>query len=275
MLDPRDELSTPRWLKARRMVDITSSRATSCRRVRSRRAAGLGALGHPQTNLGQANLTTFFTGWSDTGGRDDAARLQTRLDWRNIDFFKLYVDAYETTPTSPTSRHRPRCATRRSRRPMPSSRRRPRRRQGRLANQQRHHGYRVQRSPGALRTGYNSRGQAKAVIDHARFSRRASRYPPIVSHHHFDHTAGLREAVAEGLTVVQRPASRSIFSEMVAHRRARFSRRAFAEPATLEILPVDEHLQLTDATQALDVYWGRTTPTWQTCCSPTRPRRRS
>ena len=57
----------------------------------------------------------------------------------------------------------------------------------------------------------------------------------IISHHHFDHTAGFREAVAEGLTIVQRPASRPIFSEMVAHRAPDFPDDLAKQPETVEV----------------------------------------
>ena len=38
----------------------------------------------------------------------------------------------------------------------------------------------------------------------------------IQSHHHFDHSVGLRAAVAEGLTVISRRGNEGIFREMVA-----------------------------------------------------------
>ena len=44
---------------------------------------------------------------------------------------------------------------------------------------------------------------------------------------------------------------------MVAHRAPDFPGRSRANPKPLKFLPVDEHLQLADATQTLDVYWGR------------------
>ena len=58
--------------------------------------------------------------------------------------------------------------------------------------------------------GVNARSQAKAVIDHARTLVPGKPVTHlIISHHHFDHTAGFREAVAEGLTIIQRPTQRS------------------------------------------------------------------
>jgi glyoxylase-like metal-dependent hydrolase (beta-lactamase superfamily II) len=38
----------------------------------------------------------------------------------------------------------------------------------------------------------------------------------IQSHHHFDHSVGLRAAVAQGLTIISRRGNEGIFREMVA-----------------------------------------------------------
>jgi glyoxylase-like metal-dependent hydrolase (beta-lactamase superfamily II) len=202
---------------------------------------------------------------------------QTRLDWRSIDFFKLYVDAYEVdtdipnlaTPAALRNAPEPPSHAVQPLRSTPVAK-------GiwRISN-----GTNVIEFKDHLvlfELGTNSRGLARAVIDHAR-----SLVPGkpvthlIVSHHHFDHTAGLREAVAEGLTIIQRPASHVIFSEMAAHRAPDFPDDLARNPKPLKFLPVEERLQLTDETQTLDVYWGRTPHTWPTWCSPTPRRRRS
>ena len=50
------------------------------------------------TNVGQMNFTTTFTGWSDATGTSGLLlplAYQTRLSYRNVDYFKLYVDAYQ------------------------------------------------------------------------------------------------------------------------------------------------------------------------------------
>ena len=44
----------------------------------------------------------------------------------------------------------------------------------------------------------------------------------IVSHHHFDHSSGLREAVAEGLTVISRRDNGVIFREMTSRPAPNF-----------------------------------------------------
>ena len=106
--------------------------------------------------------------------------------------------------------------------------------------------------------GVNARGQAKAVIDHARTLVPGKPVTHlIISHHHFDHTAGFREAVAEGLTIIQRPMSGVIFREMAAHPAPDFPDDLAKNPKPLKFTAVDEHLQLADDTQTVDVYWGR------------------
>src|SRR5262249_59614201 len=106
--------------------------------------------------------------------------------------------------------------------------------------------------------GVNARGRAKAVIDHARMPVPGKPVTQlIISHHHFDHTAGFREAVAEGLTIIQRPMSGIVFREMATHPAPDFPDDLAKKPKPLKFMPLDEHLRLADEMQTLDVYWGR------------------
>ena len=76
----------------------------------------------------------------------------------------------------------------------------------------------------------------------------------IVSHHHFDHTAGLRQAVAEGLTVISRRDNGVIFREMTSRPTPNFPDALGRNPRPLKFIPVDDHLQLKDATMTVDIY---------------------
>jgi glyoxylase-like metal-dependent hydrolase (beta-lactamase superfamily II) len=76
----------------------------------------------------------------------------------------------------------------------------------------------------------------------------------IVSHHHFDHTAGLRQAVAEGLTVISRRDNGVIFREMTSRATPNFPDALGRNPKPLKFVPVDDHLQLKDATMTVDIY---------------------
>jgi len=76
----------------------------------------------------------------------------------------------------------------------------------------------------------------------------------IVSHHHFDHSGGLRAAVARGLTVISHRGNEQIFREMVARPAPNFPDALARNPRPLKFVPVDEHLILQDAMARVDVY---------------------
>jgi glyoxylase-like metal-dependent hydrolase (beta-lactamase superfamily II) len=76
----------------------------------------------------------------------------------------------------------------------------------------------------------------------------------IQTHHHFDHSVGLRAAVAEGLTVISRRGNEGIFREMVARPANLFPDALGRSPKPLKFIPVDDHLKLKDATNEIDIY---------------------
>ena len=72
---------------------------------------------------------------------------------------------------------------------------------------------------------------AKRVLAHARSlapGKPITYY--ITSHNHQDHTTGMRQAVAEGITVVQRKGSETQFREMAEHRAPDYPGRSGAQP---------------------------------------------
>jgi glyoxylase-like metal-dependent hydrolase (beta-lactamase superfamily II) len=76
----------------------------------------------------------------------------------------------------------------------------------------------------------------------------------IQTHHHFDHSVGLRAAVAEGLTIISRRGNEGIFREMVARPARLFPDALGKNPKPLKFIPVDDHLKLKDATNDIDIY---------------------
>jgi glyoxylase-like metal-dependent hydrolase (beta-lactamase superfamily II) len=76
----------------------------------------------------------------------------------------------------------------------------------------------------------------------------------IQSHHHFDHSAGLRAAVAQGLTIISRRANEGIFREMVARPARLFPDALARNPRPLTFIPVDDHLKMKDSTNEIDIY---------------------
>jgi hypothetical protein len=76
----------------------------------------------------------------------------------------------------------------------------------------------------------------------------------IQTHHHFDHSVGLRAAVAQGLTVISRRGNEGIFREMVARPAKLFPDALGRNPKALQFIPVDDHLKLKDSINEIDIY---------------------
>src|SRR5262245_49534961 len=102
MLDPATKLSAPHQASGVTTIDVTLKQGDKLTAAFTAEHMPLWVRwAHPQTNLGQANLTTTFSGWSETSGLMMPLAYETHLDFRNIDFFKLYVDAYDVDTNIP------------------------------------------------------------------------------------------------------------------------------------------------------------------------------
>lgn len=76
----------------------------------------------------------------------------------------------------------------------------------------------------------------------------------IVSHHHFDHTAGLRAAVSRGLKVISHRGNEGIIRDMIERPATVFPDALGQNPHSLTFIPVDQQLVLEDDTQRLELY---------------------
>ena len=76
----------------------------------------------------------------------------------------------------------------------------------------------------------------------------------IQTHHHFDHSAGLRAAVAQGLTIISRRGNEGIFREMVGRPARLFPDALGKNPKPLKFTPIDDLLKLKDSTNEIDIY---------------------
>ncbi len=76
----------------------------------------------------------------------------------------------------------------------------------------------------------------------------------IVTHHHFDHTAGIRAAVSRGLEVISRRGNERIIREMVTRPAVYYPDELARHPHELVFTPVDEKLVLEDPARRLEIY---------------------
>ena len=78
----------------------------------------------------------------------------------------------------------------------------------------------------------------------------------INTHHHFDHSAGIRAAVSEGLTVVTHELNRSFFEDMLArpHSIVPDALARNPQPLTLETVTGREPYELSNGRRTLQIY---------------------
>jgi glyoxylase-like metal-dependent hydrolase (beta-lactamase superfamily II) len=259
-MDPATELSSPRPEGHDIVIDMTLKQGDKL-------SAGFSPnhlpawvrWSNPQTDLGQLTLTTHFTGYGAFDGVLLPLGYDTRLDWRNVDYLKIYMDNYlvdgqianlEAPPEVRNAAEPPSY-------PVPT-----------ITS--------VEVAKGIWRTNEGgttivefkdhitlfeldvNTHEAKAIIAYARTLAPGKPVTQlIVSHAHFDHVAGLRQAVAEGLTIISRRANQGIFREMATHPAPNFPDDLAKSPKPLKFMPVDERLRLSDDTMTLDVLWAR------------------
>jgi glyoxylase-like metal-dependent hydrolase (beta-lactamase superfamily II) len=260
LMDPATELSTARQEGARIVINArlkSGDKFTAA--FSSDHLPAWIRWSNPQTNLGQATFTTHFTGYGSYDGLLLPLGHDTRLDWRNIDYFKLYVDTYLidseiadlAAPAEVRNAPEPPSDAAAAVTSVP------------VANGI----WRIDQG-GTTVVEFKDHmtlfeldanpAQAKAIIAYARTLAPGKPVTQlIVSHNHFDHAAGLREAVAEDLTIISRRGNEGVFRELTTHPSPDFPDALGRSPKPFKFLPVDDKLRLSDDTMTLDVLWAR------------------
>lgn len=106
-----------------------------------------------------------------------------------------------------------------------------------------------------LYEAYGSEANGLSVIEKARSTVPGKPLTHlIVSHHHIDHTGGLRAAVSEGLTIITNRQNEAFIREIVSRPAKLFPDALGRNPKRLKLLLVDDHLELKDGVMEVDIY---------------------
>jgi glyoxylase-like metal-dependent hydrolase (beta-lactamase superfamily II) len=256
-LDPSSRLSNLRTQGNLRLVDVTvrqGDRLTLAVNAESKRPAWVSYVG-PNANLGDVTYRTAFTGYVPEKGIQLPMGIATTIDWRNVVQSKLYVDRnivdgpIEDLSAPASVRQPPRAGP-----GLPGGNAQPMKvadhvwfLNGNTFFEFDDHLVMVEanRQDAALQPILKA---ANALVPGKRVTH------VIQSHHHFDHSVGLRAAVAEGLTIISRRGNEGIFREMVARPARQFPDALGRNPRPLTFTPVDDHLKLKDSTNEIDIY---------------------
>lgn len=205
----------------------------------------------PHANLGDLTTTAWFSGYLPFGGVQLPMGLRQELDWRGVTNLMFQVDSYRLD-----SEVRPHILLVGMPAGLPDPQITP------LAPGV--WDIRVNGAGGAVVEFANRLVMFEAYGGEAQTMLRidaANRLVPgkqveavIVSHHHFDHTGGLRAAVSRGLEVISHRGNEGIIRELVERPATRFPDALARNPQALRFTPVDERLVLEDAARRLELY---------------------
>src|SRR5688572_11103064 len=255
-LDPSTKLSNLRKQGNLQLVDVTVRQGDTLTLAvnASNLPAWVSYVG-PNTNLGDVTYRTAFTGYVPEKGIQLPMGIATTIDWRNVVQSKLYIDRNIVDGpiedlSAPASVRQPSAVTP----PAQAGTAQPMKvadhvwfLNGNTYFEFDDHFVMVEanRQDAALQAILKA---VNALIPGKRLTH------VIQSHHHFDHSVGLRAAVAEGLTIVSRRGNEGIFREMVARPARLFPDALGRSPKPLKFIPVDDHLKLKDSTNEIDIY---------------------
>ncbi len=256
-LDPASKLSNFRTQSGLQLVDVTVRQGdtlTLAVNATSNLPAWVSWVG-PHANLGDLTYRTAFTGYVPVQGVQLPTGFATTIDFRNVVQSKLYVDRnIVDAPIDDLSAP----ASLRAGPPAPPAGGGATLKPMKVADHVWYlNGNTFFEFDDHFTMVEANRGDAalQAILDVVNALVPGKRVTQVIqSHHHFDHSVGLRAAVAQGLTIISRRGNEGIFREMVARPAKLFPDALGRSPKPLKFIPVDDHLKLKDSTGEIDIY---------------------
>ena len=207
----------------------------------------------PHTNLGEVTYTTWFTGYISFDGIRLPSGFTTEIDWRENVVTVFHADSYEINVELPEF--------------VASAGRFRESGNPEVAVTEVADGVwdlRVGTNGGAvvefedhllMFEAYGNEANSLARIDRANTLVVGKEVTQVIlSHHHFDHSGGIRAAASRGLTIISKRENEGILRELITRPAPNFPDALARNPQTLSFIPVDEHLVLEDATRRVDIY---------------------
>jgi glyoxylase-like metal-dependent hydrolase (beta-lactamase superfamily II) len=261
-LDPATNVSNLRTAGSERLIDVATGSGQTV-------TLAIDAAGLPvrtsspsyNANLGDVTLTTTFADYQDVNGLKLPARITTKVDDFTTADLRLTKQALDgdigdvTAPEAAASAPAPAPAA-----PAVTTEQ--------IApgvwflGGQSHHSVLVEFADHlTLIEAPLSEARTLAVIAKARELKPGKPLTELVTtHHHFDHTAGLRAAISEGLTVITQAGNKAFVETMASrsHSRQPDALTRNAKPVTVETVDADRVLK--DPTMEVDLYHVQGSP---------------
>ena len=210
----------------------------------------------PNHLLGEVRYTTQFTGYVPYSGIKLPLGMVTYMDWRDIEFFKIYGEGYIVNGEIPDL-----AAPRSLSETQPGGRN-----SGPLQAENITGGlWRLSNGTVVIEFadhltlfelgGFGYDDETLPQINLARSlvpGKPVTEY--IASHQHDDHASGLRTAVAEGLTVITHRNNEEIFREIASRPAPNFPDMLHRNPRPISIIEVGDRMRLQDEERTVDLY---------------------
>ncbi len=256
-LDPAARLTNPRTYEGQSMVEVLTSdgRAFTLAIDAGTRLPTRVITAANNLNLGDVLISTAFADYQNVDGLQLPARLTTKTD----DFTTADVRATRQDVDTDTGDLAAPAAVASAQNPTPQPPNVTVEEVSRgiwLLAGGSHHSALVEFSDHLmLIDAPQNDARTLAVIAKARELRPGKPLTHVVnSHHHFDHSGGIRAAVAEGLTVVTHQGNAAFFEEIVKRPHTLVPDALSKNPKPLKIETVSDEKVITDGTMTVNLY---------------------